>query len=178
MKNSTTFLMVCLLLAPTVVFAAKNCEQLKSEIAARIDARNVKGYTLSIVEPAQSNSGTVVGSCSGGTMRVVYSRGGSQPTAQEKTTANTQGYGNTIVDNQSAASSKNSGWGSTTVEPKKNSGWGSTTSSLRRSELKCGKEHKPDSICAPSRMPELDGLLEFLDGVKIIDLLLIGLVCC
>ena len=56
--------------------AAKPCEELKAEIAARIEANGVKAYTLEIlpadqVKPAQK----VVGSCDGGNSRIVYRRG-------------------------------------------------------------------------------------------------------
>jgi hypothetical protein len=55
--------------------AAKPCEDLKSEIAARIDAKGVKDYALEIVANEQAANGKVVGSCDGGTRKIIYSKG-------------------------------------------------------------------------------------------------------
>lgn len=49
----------------------KPCEALKQEIAARIDARGVPRYTLEIVTPATTGERKVVGSCEGGSRRIV-----------------------------------------------------------------------------------------------------------
>ena len=52
MKTKVTLIIAATLaLAGTSTFAAgKPCEELKSEIAAKLDAKNVTGYTLDIVE--------------------------------------------------------------------------------------------------------------------------------
>jgi hypothetical protein len=52
----------------------KSCEELKSEIAAKLDAKGVKNYTLDIVAADQVKDQQVVGSCDGGTKRIVYKR--------------------------------------------------------------------------------------------------------
>ena len=53
----------------------KNCDELKKEIADKLDAKGVKDYTLDIVATADVKEGTkVVGSCEGGTKKIVYSR--------------------------------------------------------------------------------------------------------
>ena len=50
MKKSIVVLVVALSLVSLPVFAAKKpCDELKSEIAAKLDAKGVKGYTLEIV---------------------------------------------------------------------------------------------------------------------------------
>lgn len=54
--------------------AGKPCEELKAEIAAKLDAKGVKGYTLEIVNKGEP-AGKVVGSCEGGTKEIVYRRG-------------------------------------------------------------------------------------------------------
>ena len=56
-------------------FAAKPCEELKSEIAAKIDAKGVPQYALTIVPAAEVGERTVVGSCDAGANRIVYVRG-------------------------------------------------------------------------------------------------------
>jgi hypothetical protein len=58
----------------------KACTELKQEIAARIDARGVKHYTLEIVDPAATGVARIVGSCDGGTQRIVYVREHLVPT--------------------------------------------------------------------------------------------------
>jgi hypothetical protein len=52
--------------------AAKPCEELKAEIAAKIEANGVKNYTLEIVDPDQVGDKKEVGSCEGGTKKIVY----------------------------------------------------------------------------------------------------------
>ena len=61
--------------------AAKPCEELKAEIAKKIEANGVKSYTLEIVatEKAGETEGKVVGSCEGGTKKIVYSRTAAEP---------------------------------------------------------------------------------------------------
>ena len=52
----------------------KSCEELKTEIAAKLDAKGVKGYTLSIVGKDEVKDEKVVGSCEGGEKRITYTR--------------------------------------------------------------------------------------------------------
>lgn len=73
-------LFALLLVAPLsqgVLFAQrKACEELKMEIAAKLDAKGVKNYTLNIVAAAEvKETDKVVGSCDGNTKRIVYTRG-------------------------------------------------------------------------------------------------------
>ena len=57
---------------------AKPCEELKSEIAAKLDAKGVKAYSLDIVAKDQEvTEGKAVGSCEGGTKKIIYRRGGA-----------------------------------------------------------------------------------------------------
>lgn len=53
-------------------FAEKDCEELKSEIAAKLDAKGVVGYTLEIVPTEEITDQKVVGSCAGGTKKITY----------------------------------------------------------------------------------------------------------
>ena len=55
--------------------APKACEELKTEVAAKLDAKGVKGYTLEIVATDQVGDQKVVGSCEGGSKKLVYKRG-------------------------------------------------------------------------------------------------------
>jgi len=60
--------------ASTDAFAVKPCEELKTEIAAKIEANGAKAYTLDIVPTDQVGDRKVVGSCDGGTRKIVYAR--------------------------------------------------------------------------------------------------------
>jgi outer membrane lipoprotein-sorting protein len=60
--------------APAFAQAAKPCEELKSEIAKKLEANNVKAYSLEIVDKAKDADGKVVGTCDGGTRKIVYCR--------------------------------------------------------------------------------------------------------
>ena len=62
------------------VHAAKDCNELKMEIAAKIEANGVKSYDLTIVKTEEvKTEDKVVGSCGGGTMKIVYTRKDSPP---------------------------------------------------------------------------------------------------
>ena len=55
--------------------AGKPCEDLKAEIAAKLDAKGVSGYSLEIVDKGAAADGKVVASCEGGAKEIVYKRG-------------------------------------------------------------------------------------------------------
>ena len=59
--------------------AAKPCEELKAEIAKKMDANGVKSYSLEIVAKDKDADGKVVGTCEGGTKKIVYSRTSTPP---------------------------------------------------------------------------------------------------
>jgi hypothetical protein len=67
-----------LLFASVAVYAqaAKPCEELKAEIAKKMDDKGVKSYSLDIVatDQVKDGEGKVVGSCDGGTKKIVYRR--------------------------------------------------------------------------------------------------------
>ncbi|MCX4062820.1 DUF1161 domain-containing protein [Pseudomonas sp. S1Bt30] len=62
-------------LAGTALAAGKSCEDLKSEIAAKIDAKGASGYSLEVVDKGASTDAKLVGTCEGGTKEIVYKRG-------------------------------------------------------------------------------------------------------
>jgi uncharacterized protein DUF1161/double zinc ribbon protein len=53
----------------------KPCEELKSEIEAKLKSKGAIRYSLDVVTPADVKDGKVVGSCDGGTKKIVYKRG-------------------------------------------------------------------------------------------------------
>ncbi len=65
---------LALMIMATPLFAAKSCEALKSEIDSKLQAKGVKSYTLEIVANDQVKEGKVVGSCDGGTKKIVYKK--------------------------------------------------------------------------------------------------------
>ena len=72
MKQLALLAAMALLSAPA--FAAKPCEELKSEIAAKLDGKGVTGYTLEIVPADQAGDKKVVGTCEGGAKKIVYTK--------------------------------------------------------------------------------------------------------
>ena len=65
-----------LLVAAPAMAQRKDCEELKTEIEAKIKANGVKEFTLEIVAAEDKKEGNVVGSCDGGTKKILYKRGG------------------------------------------------------------------------------------------------------
>jgi len=55
---------------------AKDCDELKSEIEAKIKKNGVEKFSLEIIEADKQADGKVVGTCGGGTKKIVYKRGG------------------------------------------------------------------------------------------------------
>jgi hypothetical protein len=76
MKTNTTLIVAAVLaLAASSTFAAgKPCEELKGEIAAKLDAKKVAGYTLDIVAADKAADAKVVGSCEGGAKKITYAK--------------------------------------------------------------------------------------------------------
>ncbi len=64
---------------------AKPCEELKGEIAKKLEAKRVVGYSLDIVAKDAEGEGKQVGSCEGGTKKILYKRGA--PAEKEKPAA-------------------------------------------------------------------------------------------
>ena len=62
-------------IAGTALAAGKPCEELKSELAAKLDAKSVQHYSLDVVAKGAAADAKVIGSCEGGTKEIVYKRG-------------------------------------------------------------------------------------------------------
>jgi len=62
-------------IAGTAMAAGKSCDDLKSEIDAKIKAKGASTYTLEVVAKGSAADGKVVGTCEGGTKEIVYKRG-------------------------------------------------------------------------------------------------------
>ena len=60
--------------AASTFAASKPCEELKSQIAAKLDAKNITGYTLDIVAADKTGDAKVVGTCEGGARKITYTK--------------------------------------------------------------------------------------------------------
>jgi hypothetical protein len=53
----------------------KDCGELKGEIEAKIKKNGVEKFTLDVLEADAQSDGKVVGTCDGGSKKIVYKRG-------------------------------------------------------------------------------------------------------
>jgi Protein of unknown function (DUF1161) len=53
----------------------KDCGELKGEIEAKIKKNGVDKFTLDVLEADAQSDGKVVGTCEGGSKKIVYKRG-------------------------------------------------------------------------------------------------------
>ena len=75
--NTFTLAVLLGLLSSSVLAAPKPCEELRAEIEVKIQAAGVASYTLEIVPNDEATDPSmVVGSCDGGTKKIVYQRNG------------------------------------------------------------------------------------------------------
>jgi hypothetical protein len=69
-------LSLLLVIAATPALAQpKDCGELKAEIDAKITANGVTEFTTTIIDKDAEADGKVVGTCGGGTKKIVYKRG-------------------------------------------------------------------------------------------------------
>ena len=76
--KSLLAVVVFMFVASPALAQVKACEELKAEIDAKIKANGVPAYTLEIVpteDAEKDKDAKVVGSCDGGTKKIVYKRG-------------------------------------------------------------------------------------------------------
>jgi len=64
-----------LLIASPVFAQVKPCEELKGEIDAKIKNNGVAAFTTTILDKDAAEDGKVVGTCEGGSKKIVYKRG-------------------------------------------------------------------------------------------------------
>ena len=76
MRKICFILISILFVSANAAFAQKkDCEELKKEIAAKLDEKGAKNYSLDIMPAESVKDEKVVGSCDGGTKRIVYKKG-------------------------------------------------------------------------------------------------------
>jgi len=79
MKPLSTIAVLLFASASGYAQAAKPCEDLKAEIAKKLEANNVKPYSLDIVAKDKDAEGKIVGTCDGGTKKIMYSKTSTTP---------------------------------------------------------------------------------------------------
>jgi len=72
----TAFALLLALAVTPALAQRKDCEELKGEIDAKIKKNGVKEFSLTVVGADDKEDGKVVGTCDGGTRKIVYKRGG------------------------------------------------------------------------------------------------------
>jgi hypothetical protein len=65
---------VLLLAASTQALAGTSCDDVKANIAAKLDAKHVINYTLETVPADKVGDSKVVGTCDAGARKIVYTR--------------------------------------------------------------------------------------------------------
>ena len=68
-----------MLIASPVLAQVKPCEELKGEIYTKIKNNGVPAFTTTIVDKDAAEDGKVVGTCDGGSKKIVYKRGEASP---------------------------------------------------------------------------------------------------
>lgn len=63
----------CVLAGPAL--AKTSCDEVKAQIEAKIQAKGVKAFTLTIVPKDEKTDLRVVGTCDGGAKKIIYKRG-------------------------------------------------------------------------------------------------------
>jgi len=53
---------------------ARDCDELKAEIEAKIKKNGVDKFSLEVIDADKQADGKVVGTCGGGTKKIVYKR--------------------------------------------------------------------------------------------------------
>ena len=79
MRSLVTIAVLLFVSVSAYAQAPKPCEELKAEIAKKLEANSVKSYSLEIVAKDKDAEGKVVGSCEGGTKKIVYRRTSTPP---------------------------------------------------------------------------------------------------
>jgi hypothetical protein len=63
-----------LMAAAPALAQKKGCEELAAEIAAKLDAKGVKGFKIDIVEAGEVGNQLVVGTCEAGAKKITYKK--------------------------------------------------------------------------------------------------------
>ncbi len=87
MRKLAAVAVLLALSTPAFAQGGKPCEELKTEIAKKLDDKGVTNYSLDIVAKDKEGEGKVVGTCEGGTKKIVYTKTSTatpKPAAEQK----------------------------------------------------------------------------------------------
>lgn len=73
-KLAATLALCPLFLFAAPAFAQMSCDELKSNIAAKIEGKGVKNYQLEIVAADEAKDGKLVGTCEHGKKKITYKK--------------------------------------------------------------------------------------------------------
>ena len=73
--TSAMTLLFCGVAASNAASAKASCDEVKAKIEAKLESKGVKKYTLEIVPKDRETELRVVGTCDGGTKKIIYKRG-------------------------------------------------------------------------------------------------------
>ena len=83
MKPTLALAAFALLSASAQPVLATSCDEVKSDIAKKLEAKGVTSYTLEAVPKDQEvTDGKVVGACEAGAKKIVYKRGAAAAAAE------------------------------------------------------------------------------------------------
>ena len=75
MKNALTLCLAAAAALPTAASAERlECAVLLEQIEGKLQAHGVRHYRLDVVATEEAADGKVIGSCNGGTRKVIYTR--------------------------------------------------------------------------------------------------------
>jgi hypothetical protein len=75
MKLIAAALVMGLVVSGSALAQRKDCGELKGEIEAKIKKNGVDKFSLDVLEADAQSDGKVVGTCEGGSKKIVYKRG-------------------------------------------------------------------------------------------------------
>jgi hypothetical protein len=75
MKTLTAAVAGLMCLAAPAWGQSKSCDEIKAEIEQKITNNGVAQFSLTIVDKDAPEDGKVVGTCGGGTKKIIYKRG-------------------------------------------------------------------------------------------------------
>jgi hypothetical protein len=89
MKSLRTIAVLVLMSMAAYAQGGKPCDDLKAEIGKKIEANGVKTYSLEIVAKDKETDADakVVGTCEGGSKKIVYRKSAAAPQATAKETS-------------------------------------------------------------------------------------------
>lgn len=83
MKRTGILAAILLMALPTFAQGVKSCEELKADITKKLEAKQVKSFTLEVVSKDDKTDAKVVGTCERGSKKIVYRKSTSAPSTKK-----------------------------------------------------------------------------------------------